>query len=778
MTDSASSTAAKGTQRAASLARCRAPLLDYCNQRLTAVLDQANSALLDFAERAESNTVQGRFFEAISHLSHHRDRILRTFLEAVARGFEELGHTPPPPAEASAGGAGELSLIAPDEMEESVACENIIIKANANCFPELYALSQRLAVVNNGKKIKDYEIIGGPHQLVQALRAALRQLEVDVKVKIVLYALFDKLLMRDIQYVYRQMNQLLKDDGILPHIKPVSVKKAREREIRARAEQEQRAGAGDADSGQDDGDDNGDLFASVVELMSRRRSGTKGGAGKSPMPRAQVVSAFDQLPPQRPTGSAVSGSGEMQMDERFVGRVKQALEDEREQVLDALDRDKLAPVDADLIDLIGLLFEYMLNDPVLPNSAKALISHLHTPYLKLALIDRRLLVNSDHAARRLLDEMVEAGSLWMEETHPNRGIYQHIQRVVDRVLQEFSDDVSLFDELLEYFNGAVAEQRKRTDTMERRTTEAARGRERLQLARQRAAKEIHALTHGRALPPAVVTFLRQTWLDLLAFILLRNEAGEDSEAWADAIDIARQLIELFDPALDDAELERRLPGLPGLRARIQNSVRSLGSHNHAAMERLTALLEDPRQWHSQPGREDSTQDSAQEISTPSSYMRAIVDDSDETVLDEDERVMIERLRKTKFGTWFELRDGDTGAVKRVKLSWMSLLTSTCMFVDRAGMQAEVKTLRELARDMLSGEARVIPKQQHPFIERALVSIRKALSQEEQAAAPAPGQPTAEPPSGRTAADAAPAADGAADTDPPPTAPAPLPQTPG
>lgn len=766
MTDSASSTAAKGAQRTASLARCRAPLLDYCNQRLTAVLDQANSALLDFAERAESNTVQGRFFEAISHLSHHRDRILRTFLEAVARGFDELGHAPPPPAEASAGGAAELSLIAPDDMEESVACENIIIKANANCFPELYALSQRLAVVNDGKKIKDYEIIGGPHQLVQALRTALRQLEVDVKVKIVLYALFDKLLMRDMQSVYRQMNQLLKDDGILPHIKPVSVKKAREREIRARAEQEQRAGSGDVDGGQDGGD-NSDLFASVVELMSKRRGGAKAGAGSSPIPRAQVVSAFEQLPPQRPTGSAVSGSGEMQMDERFVGPVKQALEDEREQVLDALDRDKLAPVDADLIDLIGLLFEYMLNDPVLPNSAKALISHLHTPYLKLALIDRRLLVNSDHAARRLLDEMVEAGSLWMEETHPNRGIYPHIQRVVDRVLQEFSDDVSLFDELLEYFNGAVAEQRKRTDTMERRTTEAARGRERLQLARQRAAKEIHALTRDRSLPPALVTFLRQTWLDLLAFILLRNEAGEDSEAWADAIDIARQLIELFDPALDDAELERRLPGLPGLRARIQNAVRSLGSHNHAAMERLTALLEDPREWRSQPGHEDSTQDSAHEVSTPASYMRAIVDDSDETVLDEDERVMIERLRKTKFGTWFELRDGDTGAVKRVKLSWMSLLTSTCMFVDRAGMQAEVKTLRELARDMLSGEARVIPKQQHPFIERALVSIRKALSQEDEAVSPL----------GQTAAHAAPAADGRADDAPPPAAPPPMPQTP-
>ncbi|MCG6939844.1 MAG: DUF1631 domain-containing protein [Thiohalocapsa sp.] len=728
MTENASSTAGKAAQHAAALSHCRAPLLEYCAERFSLMLDQANSALLDFAERAESNTVQGRFFEAISHLNHHRGGMKRCFLEYVVQGFEQFGHAPPPP-ETSLDAAPELSLIAPDEMEESVACENIIIKANANCFPELYALSQRLAIINDGNRINDYEIVGGPYQLVHALRASLRPVEVDVKVKIVLYALFDKVLVRDMLSVYHRMNQTLKEDGILPHIKPVSVKKAREREIRERAAQEERrAAAPETEQGPDCLGN--ELFDNILDLMSRRHGGSPTGGGKSPLSRAEVASAFDKLPQQRPAATASRGGTEMQVDERFVGRVKQALESEREQVLDALDRDKLSPVDADLIDLIGLLFEYMLNDPVLPNSAKALISHLHTPYLKLALIDRRLLVNSDHPARRLLDEMVEAGSLWMEETHPNRGIYPHIQRVVDRVLQEFSDDVSLFDELLEYFDGAVAEQRKRTDTMERRTTEAARGRERLQLARQRAAKEIQALTHGRTVPPPLLAFLRQTWLDLLAFILLRNDAGEDSEDWSDALDVAQQLTGLFDPKLDEAALESRLQGLPGLRARIRNAVRSLGSHNHAAMERLNTLLDDPREWRERAEREDGSQEVSADNATPASYMRAIVDDSDEADLDDEERAMIERLRKTKFGTWFELKGDDGGPSKRVKLSWMSLLTSTCMFVDRAGMQAEVKTLRELAREMLSGQARVIPKQQHPFIERALVSIRKALSQEE------------------------------------------------
>jgi hypothetical protein len=770
MTPAASSQPAKAAQYAAALARCRGPLLEYCGQRIVVLLDQAGEALLDFAERAESNTVQGRFFEAMSHINHGRNALIRTFVEEVARGFTALGDAAPQThGQAGTKAVAELSLIAPDDMEESVACENIIIKANANCFPELYALSQRLAVISDGKKIKDSEIVGGPHQLVHAMRAAMRPIDVDVKVKIVLYALFDRVLMRDVQRIYHQMNELLRDDGVLPHIKPVSVKKAREREIRERAEQEERGGTREPGDGraEDTASLGGELFDDIIDLMARRRPGSKAaGPAQAPVSRSQVISAFDKLPQERnatapPPGAG--GSGEMQLDERFVGRVKEALENEREQVLDALDRDKLAPVDAGLIDLIGLLFEYMLNDPVLPNSAKALISHLHTPYLKLALIDRRLLTNSEHPARRLLNEMVEAGSLWMEETHPNRGIYPHIQRIVDRVLQEFSDDVALFDELLDYFDGIVAEQRKRTDTMERRTTEAARGRERLQLARQCAAKEVQGLTQGRELPRPLLLFLRQNWLDYLAFIQLRNDNPEQTEAWADAVDVARQLVELLEPNLDDAALERRLPGLPGLRARIQDAMRTLGSHNYAVLERVNALLDDPRAWRNRGDEDSSSREAGGEGPSTASYMRAIVDDSDETDLDDEERAMIERLRKTKFGTWFELKDASSPQPKRVKLSWMSLLTSTCMFVDRAGMQAEVKTLRELAREVLSGQARVIPKQQHPFIERALVSIRKALNQDEIGAADAAGavaaapNPTgnATPPTGRaTPGDAA------------------------
>jgi hypothetical protein len=100
--------------------------------------------------------------------------------------------------------------------------------------------------------------------------------------------------------------------------------------------------------------------------------------------------------------------------------------------------------------------------------------------------------------------------------------------------------------------------------------------------------------------------------------------------------------------------------------------------------------------------------------------------------------VINRLRKTKLGTWFELTAEPGGVSRRIKLSWLSPLTSTCMFVDRSGMQAEIKTLNELAQDIIDGRARVIRPPKHPFIERALVSIRKVLKGNGSASANAGG----------------------------------------
>jgi len=74
------------------------------------------------------------------------------------------------------------------------------------------------------------------------------------------------------------------------------------------------------------------------------------------------------------------------------------------------------------------------------------------------------------------------------------------------------------------------------------------------------------------------------------------------------------------------------------------------------------------------------------------------------------QAMIDELRDTKSGTWFELDSpfGEAAAEgRRIQLSWISPLTSTYLFVDESGTKTEMRGLKDLARAMLSGRARVI-----------------------------------------------------------------------
>ena len=785
MIDSSTTRGSARSRYTPQLEQCRQLVSAFVDAHLAELFQRAGTALLDFAERAESNAVQGRFFEAIGQLQRRRPDIEQIFHEEINTGFLKFGSpqrsSPEDGPDSSSIDGVELSLLEPDEMEESVASENLVSKANASFFPELYALSQRLAVIVGGRKLKDSEIPGSPHHLVQAFRRAMDGLDVEVKVKVILYALLDKFVIRQCRDVYNQYNDILKAAGILPNLKPAYIRPDGQQ---GKAGDASATGASDA-TGQDaetqaeeaeSADLGNELFDSIIALMATRRPPGRRGAGRGdgardrPMPTPEraaaatgrLVSALSQnqarqavagARPERAAGSATltMGAGAMaagnlagapgagagggvgypnvQIDAAFLDRVKVALSQDREQLLEQVDPDDLSQVDADLIDLIGMLFEYMLNDPVLPNSAKALLSHLHTPFLKIAIIDRRLLVDSRHPARRLLDEMVEAGSLWVDETSPTRGIFPIMQQTVDRVLQEFTDDVKLFEELLESFKLALEEQQRRADTMEHRTQEAARGREKLQLSKQRAAHQVQILIGRRAIPPAVANFLNTTWTDRLVFTLLREKDGEEAPAWREAVNLAEQLVGVFEPRLSEADRAKRIAQVPRLRTDILREVERMGSYSRNTVDALRAVLDNPGTWGamelpSSAEAQAPMKGGATVETMPASLPQ--VDTDLESTLSGPQKEMIDRLRKLRYGTWFELTAEKDGASRRVKLSWMSTLTSTCMFVDRAGMQSEVKTLREMADELLSGRAKVIPKPKHPFIDRALVSIRKML----------------------------------------------------
>ena len=103
--------------------------------------------------------------------------------------------------------------------------------------------------------------------------------------------------------------------------------------------------------------------------------------------------------------------------------------------------------------------------------------------------------------------------------------------IVDRVLLDFEEDVEVFDDFLAEFTEATDELRQRATLVERRTTEAADGQEKLHEARTQAQEEVSALIQGKPVSEACRNFLQSIWADKLTFILLRNSNAAESNAW-------------------------------------------------------------------------------------------------------------------------------------------------------------------------------------------------------------------------------------------------------
>jgi hypothetical protein len=374
-------------------------------------------------------------------------------------------------------------------------------------------------------------------------------------------------------------------------------------------------------------------------------------------------------------------------------------------------------VDADVIEIVGLLFEYVLNDEQLPDSVKALLSYLHTPFLKVALLDRQFFNLAQHPARQLLNSLVAAGERWVEPEGKHRSeVFQQIRLVVQRILDEFDDDLRQLSQLNFEFNQYLLQHARRVRLAEQRAQQAARGEDRLKEVRERVEGYLRRRTADAELPEAVRTLLFEPWASYLAFNLLRF--GADSDPWRQAMEVVDSMLHYLQPQPPADDLARaRLRQLHDrLEESLQHGLHTVGydvDQGRRLIEALhgahTAALAQPR------------------CSAPSAAAAAADIEQTSTATEPDDPLLAE-LGALEFGTWF-LFGADLPRREQypLKLAWSNRRTQRYMFVNRLGQQAAMKHGPELAAALRAGELRILqPQTLQPFFERALERIAEQL----------------------------------------------------
>jgi len=389
------------------------------------------------------------------------------------------------------------------------------------------------------------------------------------------------------------------------------------------------------------------------------------------------------------------------------------------------DDKSIAEEDARIIDLVGMIFEYMLGDEQLPDAVKAVLSYLHTPYLKVAFLERKLFEKPEHSSRQLLDCLADAGMRWVNTDGDSQfKVFPKIKSIIRRVLTDFQNDTSLFDELLlemREFNQKVA---RSVEMMEKRAREKAEGEDRLRAVKRRVLQEVRRNMDGHELPAHIIVLLLHPWSDYLTFALLRY--GEDSSQWLEGVDTISEIIWSVQEKTDINERNRLAFVQESLLQRVRSGLETIAHDQVKSNKLLEALSKSQmlvlQNLIAEPASQEQRAQMEAEVSA----------DLDEVVIDAaslstDEISILDTLSHVPVGTWLEFDHlQDSSDKVRLRIAWFNQQTSNFMLVDRGGKKIAMKSSLEIAQMILASQARILVESGKPFFERALESILTRL----------------------------------------------------
>jgi hypothetical protein len=299
-----------------------------------------------------------------------------------------------------------------------------------------------------------------------------------------------------------------------------------------------------------------------------------------------------------------------------------------------------------------------------------------------------------------------------------------MQSVVDRTVREFDGDLGVFSNLLEDLSSHLQTVSRKAEVAEKRHVEAARGKERLALARDRAATVVEAMLKKQNLPRFTHTLLSQAWTDVMALTALRQ--GEDSDAWRQQLEIAERLVGV-------AKAGPGAAGIPSgeaaaLQQDIQGALTQVGYHDEEAAA-IAQRLVDPQGG---AAADDDSAASRTELTMRLKARARLGEDLQESkkkkkvVLSPDEQARLDQIKHLPFGTWFEFTLNQQGEKVRRRLSWFSTVTGHVLFVNHRGQKVGEHTLEGLAKAMAQGQVKVVEEEKGTLIDRAWGTVMNAL----------------------------------------------------
>ena len=789
------------------LADCRDLAVHRLLLSFSSVLDKIADLLMDRASKSDIRDEQQLFLDARQALKIERSNLMAEFERRLRRIIDErVAGKVEAKADFSKIDSTKLTLVDTSSMDESVITGNIIRIVENLCHDELLLLNRGLGYLLNRADLETPDNPLAPSTIVTAFSEALKGVKTENRVKFQILKELNQAPLSDINGIYADINRHLTnlhvmptgarqivpqgrgpgDRGRAPGAAPPVAPPSPEVDVMALfrrmashgsfpmagrtpppAQQQPQfppgfpnyAGAAPPAAPGDlpQIDFGGMQPPGMQHPMSASGSSMRTFAPMAPTPSGYVPGAPIISTPSLHEGLTRLQAGQTGFDVEGAMVSFSGIPEGLHNVLRDLQESPLGQranqLESMTIEMVAMLFDFVFETKDLPDGIKALLARLQIPVLKAAMLDGAFFAKKTHPSRLLVNALAEAGLGWSPMMGNEDPLYKKIEKIVHGILDGFSDDLAIFDELREELEAFLAEEEKVAEQNIATTAEEITRRDRQQIATQVAKTEVERRIETYPIPQFLAQFLRTKWQ--LALEHSYQQDGEDSETWNAGVTTLEDMVWSVQPKKTPEDRKHLVALLPSLLKRLSAGMQTLQwpqEEREAFMSNLveahaaavkpslsavpspTAAVAEQAKVQAEVARASGDEAAAVKAEALAAAMipaEPAAPEPEREILDDE---YLEIARGLERGVWVEF-EGEDGQLAFAKLAWVSPLRGTYLFTNRQGQKALSMTAEELAEQFRADRARLVEAE--PLIDRAFSSVLTQLNEkfgEETAAA--------------------------------------------
>jgi hypothetical protein len=540
--------------------------------QLREMFDKADDILFDSAEKARAGDEQRLYLDTMRIVRVQRAKIIGAFQKSLRDALAGINADVDAMPLNSLDDMSQWSLQDGDALEERIAVTNMESKATSLHAHELVELQRRLARLSDmaGDGVTPESM--APARIIRAFQNSMRDLPVDFPIKLVIYKLFDRVVVGRLSEVFVGANQLLAVHGIEPRADspmPSNRTPPTGGAMRARSAPSVPAWAGDLDQ-------------------------TTIGAFSAPAPGTPAVPMAGNAAAVFGSAAGVQGSAQggywgAPAGAAAASYTDAVLSQDISQILGAYAQGRAPQAPSWLppenVALVARMFDGFYRDARMPEHLKPMLARLQMPVMKAALADRRFFSDPQHPARRTVNDLFEMLlQFGTAETAPQPRMVSELQGLIDAVSQTFNLDP---DRLRASQTDPVDERTAESFLREQEDLQQKKNRARVERVRRVVSHELKRRIGERKLPPGVTRLMLSGFGPLLCLDYIRN--GIEGASWNQTMRLVDRVLASLQPV--QRSTAERVAEEAEIVASISRRLAGIGFSEQRLEEILSGLLQ-------------------------------------------------------------------------------------------------------------------------------------------------------------------------------------------